>query len=110
MKKMMIVLVGMTAILVAVPETMAGHHGHKDKGNDGLRLAAGIVNLVKYAITPAPQVVYQPAPPPVVVQRPAVIIKDRRHERYAPKRRPEPPRRAHAKPAPKKHNNHKGRR
>ena len=109
MKKMMIALVGMTAILVAVPETMAGHHGHKDKGNDGLRLAAGIVNLVKHALTPTPQVVYQPAPPPVVVHKPAVIVKEH-HKHYQPKRRPEPPRRAHAKPAPKKHNNHKGRR
>ena len=108
MKKMMIVLVGATAMLAVVPETMAGHH--KDKGNDGLRLAAGIVNLVKQAIAPAPQVVYQPAPPPPVVHHPAVIVKDHRHERCEPKRRPEPPRRAPAKPAPKKTNNHKGRR
>ena len=107
MKKMMIVLVGMTAMLAVVPETMAGHH--KDKGNDGLRLAAGIVNLVKYALTPTPQVVYQPAPPPPVDHRPAVIVKDH-HKHVQPPRRPAPPRHAPAKPAPKKHNNHKGRR
>ena len=57
MKKMTIGLFAIAAMLVAVPEAMADHHGkHHGKGNDGLRLAAGIVNLVKEIVAPAPQI------------------------------------------------------
>ena len=85
MKKMMIGLVGMAAIFAAVPETMAGNHCG---GNDGLRLAAGIVHLVKEVLAPAPAVVAAPAP--VVVApppRPVVVT---------------PPRPVIAKPQPRK--------
>lgn len=62
------ILLGAAAMLFAVPETMADHHGHRpQKGNDGLKLAAGIVHLVKEAITPAPRVIYAPPPAQVVV-------------------------------------------
>ena len=67
MKKIMIGLLGTAAMLVVVPETMAKDHHH----NEGLHLAAGIVNLVKAVIAPTPVVVtppppqrYRPAPPP----------------------------------------------
>ena len=98
MKKMMIVLLGAAAMLFAVPETFAGHHGHH-KGNDGLRLAAGIVNLVEAAITPAPQVIYAPPalaiapPPPVIHHRPAP--QKRRHEIRRPAPKPQPKRGGH---------------
>ena len=94
MKKMMFVLLGAAAMLFAVPETMAGHHDHH-KGNDGLRLAAGIVNLVKEIIAPAPQVVYAPpaavmAPPPPRVHRPEPPRKNHKPNRPAPKMQPKP--------------------
>ena len=40
------------------------HHGH----NDGLALAAGIVNLVARVINPQPVVVTPPPPPPQVIE------------------------------------------
>ncbi len=90
MKKMVIGMIGMAAILVAVPETMAGN-GHRDRGgNEGLRLAAGIVHLVKEVIAPTP-VVVTPAPVPVVAPAPRVVIQ--KHRFYEPPRRREPPRR-----------------
>ena len=96
MKKMMFVLLGAAAMLFAVPETMAGHHDHH-KGNDGLRLAAGIVNLVKEIIAPAPQVVYAPPPavitpppPPPKVHRPEPPRKNHKPNRPAPKMQPKP--------------------
>ena len=68
MKKVWIGMIGAAAMLAFVPETMARpHHGHD---NDGLALAAGIVNLVKSVIAPAPKVVVAPAPAPVVVTPP----------------------------------------
>ena len=95
MKKKIMILLGAAAMLFAVPETMAGHHGHRpDKGNDGLKLAAGIVHLVKEAITPAPRVIYAPpervaAPPPArVIAPPPVRV-------VAP-----PPKPAYHRPAP----------
>ena len=69
MKKLTIGLFAAAAMLIAVPEAMAGHHG---KCNDGLRLAAGIVNLAKEIAEPAMQVVY--APPPVVVAPPPPVV------------------------------------
>ena len=66
MKKLIVGLLGTAAMLVVVPETMAKPH-HHDHDNDGLNLAAGIVNLVRAVIAPAPVVVKQPvvvAPPP----------------------------------------------
>ena len=94
MKKLMITLLGAAVMLIAVPETMAGHHGRcRDKGNDGLRLAAGIVNLVKEVIAPAPQAVCAAAPR-VVYTPPATVIVPPRHN-Y---RRPEPPRHHMHKP------------
>ena len=98
MKKMMIAFVGMAAMLVAVPETMAAPHGGKHhKGNDGLRLAAGIVHLVQGVINPAPVVV---APPrPVVVTPPRPVIVKPEPKRHTPPRqhKPEPPRKAPGK-------------
>ena len=76
----MIGLLGTAVLFVNVPETMAkGHHHH----NDGLHLAAGIVNLVKAVITPpAPVVVVPPpAPRPVVVTPPPRPV---HHNRPAP--------------------------
>ena len=92
MKKMMIGLVGMAAIFAAVPETMAGNHCG---GNDGLRLAAGIVHLVKEVLAPTPAVVTTPtpivvAPPaPVVVTPPVrpVVVTPRRPVIVKPQRR-----------------------
>ena len=98
MKKMMIAFVGMAAMLVAVPETMAAPHGDKHhKGNDGLRLAAGIVHLVKEVINPAPVVI---APPrPVVVTPPRPVIVKPEPKRHTPPRqhKPAPPRKAQGK-------------
>ena len=73
MKKIIIGLVGAAAMLTVMPEAMARpHHRHHD--NDGLRLAAGIVNLVKTVVAPAP-VVVAPAPAPVVVApAPAPVV------------------------------------
>jgi hypothetical protein len=42
-----------------------GHHKKHDR-NDGLALAAGIVNLVCKVINPQPVIVTPPPPPPVV--------------------------------------------
>jgi hypothetical protein len=97
MKKMMIAVVGMAAMLVAVPETMAAPHGGRHhRGNDGLRLAAGIVNLVQQVINPAPVVI---APPrPVVIAPPRPIIVPQRPVKHAS------PRKAH-KPQPPRKNN-----
>ena len=117
MKKMMIGLVGMATVMFAAPETMAAPHGHKhDRGNDGLRLAAGIVHLVKEVVAPTPAVVTpRPivvAPPPAVVTpRPIVVTPRRpavkapaRHHRVEPKRAPQKHDRA------PRHNNKKGNR
>ena len=85
MKKLWIGLIAAALMLAMVPETMAGHHGHRrEKGNDGLRLAAGIVHLVREVIAPTPQ---------VVCPAPAVIAPPHRIE-Y---RRPAPPVRHHKK-------------
>ena len=62
MKKVWIGMIGAAAIFAAIPETMAHPGGHHK--NDGLALAAGIVNLVKAVVAPTPVVV---APAPVVV-------------------------------------------
>ena len=96
---MMIGLVGMAAIFAAVPETMAGNHSG---GNDGLRLAAGIVHLVKEVLAPAPAVVAAPAPVvvappprPVVVTPPRPVIVKPQPRKFA---------KQHRKPAaPRKH-------
>ena len=86
---MMIAFVGMAAMLVAVPETMAAPHGGKPhKGNDGLRLAAGIVHLVQQAVNPAPVVL---APPrPVVVTPPRPVIVKPEPKRHTPPRQQKP--------------------
>ena len=57
MKRIMIGLLAGGAVLFVVPEAMARPHHHRD--NDGLRLAAGIVNLVKTVVTPVPTKVVQ---------------------------------------------------
>ena len=85
MKKLMIALIGTAAMLLTVPETFAGNHRHHRKAdNDGLRLAAGIVHLVREVIAPTPQVV---CPAPAVIAPPHRIG-------Y---RRPAPPVRHHKK-------------
>ena len=71
MKKTLIAAVGFAAMFAFVPETMARHHKHHD--NDGLRLAAGIVGLVKAVVAPTP-VVVNPAPAPVVVTPPPAPV------------------------------------
>ena len=87
MKKLCIGLIGAAAMLAVVPETMARpHHGHH---NDGLALAAGIVNLVKAVIAPTPVVVAPPPPPAPVVVAPAPVVvtpPPPRHHRPAPPR------------------------
>lgn len=77
MKKLMLIV--MMCMITMVPFAKAGHHRH-GYHNDGLALAAGIVGLVKAAITPAPQIVMtQPTfaapvvPAPVVVPAPTVV-------------------------------------
>ena len=103
---MMIAFVGMAAMLVAVPETMAAPHGGKHhKGNDGLRLAAGIVHLVKEVINPAPVVIAPPRPVvvtpprPVIVTPPRPVIVKPEPKRHTPLRqhKPAPPRKAPGK-------------
>ena len=76
MKKFWIGLMGMTAMLIVVPETMAGPpKGHHGEHNEGLALAAGIVHLVKEIITPPRPVVVAPQPAPVVVApQPAPVV------------------------------------
>ena len=107
MKKMMIGLVGMAAIFAAVPETMAGNHSG---GNDGLRLAAGIVHLVKEVLAPAPAVVAAPAPIVVAPPPRPVVVTPPRPVVVTPPRpvivKPQPRKFAkqHRKPAaPRKH-------
>ena len=106
MKKMTIGLFAVATMLVAVPEAMADHHGkHHGKGNDGLRLAAGIVNLIKEIVAPAPKVVYAP-PPTVIAPQPHVYRKPEppkppkppkphRDPRKGAKHKPQPPRGGH---------------
>ena len=116
MKKMMIGLVGMAAVMLAVPETMAAPHGRKhDRGNDGLRLAAGIVHLVREVIAPTPVVVpqYQTVVttprPAVITPRPVVVRAPQRNHRYEPPRKPAPQR--HVRQAQRNnHNNKRGNR
>ena len=96
MKKLTMGLFAAAAMLIAVPEAMAGHHG---KCNDGLRLAAGIVNLAKEIAEPAMQVVYAPPPvvvappPPVVVAPPPPVVyhKPEPPKVYRPQHRPAKP-------------------
>ncbi len=91
MKKLTVGLLGMAAMLVVVPETMAAPHGGRHgRGNEGLRLAAGIVHLVKDVIAPRPAV--------IVPHRPAVIVPPRHAVKYH-KPKPHTPPRKH-KPAP----------
>ena len=72
MKKLCIGLIGAAAMLAVIPETMARpHHGHHH--NDGLALAAGIVNLVRTVVAPAPVVVAPPPQPVVVAPAPVVV-------------------------------------
>ena len=109
MKKMMIGLVGMATVMFAAPETMAAPHGHKhDRGNDGLRLAAGIVHLVKEVVAPTPVVIAPPpavvTPRPIVVAPPPAVKAPARHHRVEPKRAPQKHDRA------PRHNNKKGNR
>ena len=70
MKKFVIGFLGAAIVLAAAPEAAAGHHGKHH--NEGLHLAAGIVNLVKAVFTPAAPVVV--APQPVVVAPPAAPV------------------------------------
>ena len=102
MKKMTIGLLAAAAMMLTVPEAVAGHHGkHHEKGNDGLRLAAGIVNLVKEIITPAPQVVYAPQPA-VIAPPPPPPVHRKPVYRKPVYRKPEPPRPHHAPAKPHK--------
>ena len=73
MKKLIIGILGAGIVLAAAPEAAAGHHrGHH---NEGLHLAAGIINLVKAVFTPAPPVVVAQTPAPVVVApQPAPVV------------------------------------
>lgn len=71
MKKFLIGAVGLGIVLAAAPQAMAGgHHRGRHHDNDGLRLATGIVNLVKAVVAPTPVVV---TPPPAVIQHPVVV-------------------------------------
>ena len=52
--------------VVALPAMAGGrgdHHRHHG-GNDGVRLAAEIIGLVRTALTPVPAVTFRPEPPP----------------------------------------------
>lgn len=95
MKKLTVGLLGMAAMLIVVPETMAAPHGGRHgKGNEGLRLAAGIVHLVKEAITPAPQRVIVQRPRPAVIVPPRHAVKYHKPKPHTPprKHKPAPPR------------------
>ena len=110
---MIIATLGAAMMLAVVPETMAAPHGHKGhRDNDGLRLAAGIVHLVKSVFAPAPVVVAPPPPPvvtapaPIVVAPPPppVVVTPPPPVVVVPPRRPVvvvPPR--HTPPAPRHH-------
>ena len=98
MKKLTVGLLGMAAMLVVVPETMAAPHGGRHgKGNEGLRLAAGIVHLVKEAITPAPQRVIVQRPRPAVIVPPRHVVTHHKPKHHTPPRKHKP-----APPRPKK--------
>lgn len=77
------IFVGTTAFAGAPP------HRPEKKHNDGLRLAAGIVNLAAQVFTPAPQHCCQTPPPP------------RKEFRRKEHHRPAPPPKPARKPAPK---------
>lgn len=106
------------AVMLVGTTAFAGPHGtrHHHHGNDGLALAAGIVNLVARVIAPAPvvavpapavvtppvQVVYTDpvtvAPPAPVVYAPAPVVQYRYTVPRNHYHRPAPPR--HHRPAP----------
>lgn len=58
-----IVLAGIT-VLPAMAGGHGGDHHRHDRGNDGVRLAAEIVGLVRNVLAPAPVVVHHTPPPP----------------------------------------------
>ena len=120
-KKALSVLAGFCILGCLMPaEAQARDHHRHHRHNDGLHLAAGIVNVVANgvrAITGQPTVVVTPAPAPVVVMpapapvvvtpapvvvapRPVIVVPPRRHYRPAP---PPPPRRHHGRPMPPPH-------
>ena len=93
MKKTVKYMLFAAAVLVGTTAFAGPPRHHREKGNDGLRLAAGIVNLVTEVIAPAPQppvICYRPAPPP---PPPRKVIRRTRVEH----RRPAPPPRKPAK-------------
>ena len=60
------IVCGIALVGITIVPAMAGGHGghhHHDHGNDGVRLAAEIVGLVRNVFTPAPALRH-PAPPP----------------------------------------------
>ncbi len=80
-KKIKILAVAVCTVAFCGTTFAAPPRQHKDDKNDGLRLAAGIVQLVQSVIAPQPVVINQPAPPPPP-----------RQERYTPpKPEPRPP-------------------
>ena len=92
MKAVKIALVIGVAAVCTLPVAAGPHHGRHHHGNDGVRLAANIVGLVKNALQiQQPVVVTAPAvvvtPPPVVHCPPP-----RRHHRPLP---PPPPWKGH---------------
>ena len=106
-------LMTLAAVMVVGTAAFAGPAKpprHHDGGNDGLRLAAGIVNLVADVLRPAPVVVTTPPPPPapVVVTRPAppppapVVV-----TKPAPHRQVKPAPHRQVKPAPRQAKPHR---
>ena len=75
------IVCGIVAAGIAVVPAMAGEHGGHHRhhgGNDGVRLAAEIIGVVRHALEPAPVVVHHPAPPPP----PAPQRREFRHEHH----------------------------
>ena len=111
MKKLMFGVLGAAVMMLTVPEAMAKPHDHHraphHDHNEGLALAAGIVNLVKDVLVPTPVVVAPvPAAPVIVTHYPLEVPKPVIIQHHTPPPRPvvvhhnnKPPR----PPAPKGH-------
>ena len=74
------IVCGIAVAGIAVVPAMAGEHGgHHHGGNDGVRLAAEIIGVVRQALAPTPVVVHHPAPPPPPPEPPR---RDFRHDHH----------------------------
>lgn len=70
--KTLAILTSMCVLAAFAPKAEAHDRDHH-RGNDGLHLAAGIVNLVSDVLNPRPVVVVQPAPVVIAPPRPVIV-------------------------------------